>query len=65
MSEKRNKNKKGYKKKFSNMELFIESDQHIAFIVGYTSNGVPYGLTQKEWNKINLETSENSEKNSN
>lgn len=26
-----------------------ESDENFAFIVGYTSNGVPYGLTHEEW----------------
>lgn len=30
----------------------IESDEHLGFIVGYTSNGVPYGLTHEEWDKV-------------
>jgi len=28
---------------------FIESDDHFAFIVGYTSGGFPYGLTHDEF----------------
>lgn len=27
----------------------IESDENFAFIAGYTSNGVPYGITYDEW----------------
>jgi hypothetical protein len=39
-------------------ESLIESEEHFGFIAGYTSNGVPYGLTHEEWNKINSETKE-------
>ncbi|MDY0343300.1 MAG: hypothetical protein RBR28_06985 [Lentimicrobium sp.] len=53
MSKKRNKNKS--KKGKPDTESVIESDEYIGFIVGYTSNGVPYGLTHEEWDKINSE----------
>lgn len=34
----------------------VEHDEYVGFIVGYTSNGVPYGLSHEEWDKINPET---------
>ncbi len=34
------------------MDSLIESDGHFGFIVGYTSNGVPYGLTHEEMDEI-------------
>lgn len=37
------------------MDSLIESDENFGFIAGYTSNGVPYGLTHDEWDKINSE----------
>ena len=33
----------------------IESDDHFAFIVGYTSSGAPYGLTWEEWEALEEE----------
>ena len=33
-------------------ELGFDQDEHFAFIVGYTSGGVPYGLTWEEWDAI-------------
>lgn len=33
-----------------------ESDEYIGFIIGYTSNGAPYGLTHEEWEEINPRT---------
>ena len=29
-----------------------ESDERFAFIAGYTSGGVPYGLTREEWKEM-------------
>ena len=43
----------------------IESDEYFSFIAGYTSNGVPYGLTHEEWNKLNLETKNEKTDNNN
>lgn len=31
-------------------ELSTESNAHFSFIAGYTSSGVPYGLTWEEYN---------------
>lgn len=63
MSEKRYRNKKRFKKVKPNMDTLIESDEHFGFIVGYTSNGVPYGLTHEEWKEINPKNNiENTEK---
>jgi hypothetical protein len=53
MSEKRHRNKNKFKKVKTNMDSLTESDAYFGFIVGYTSNGVPYGLTHKEWEEIN------------
>lgn len=36
------KNKSGWGQEF-------ESDDQFAFIVGFTENGVPYGITHEEW----------------
>ena len=33
----------------------IESDYYFGFIAGYTSNGVPFGLTHEEFDKILME----------
>ncbi|MDO9535739.1 MAG: hypothetical protein Q7J85_10525 [Bacillota bacterium] len=30
----------------------FESDYYFSYIAGYTSNGVPYGITWEEWDKI-------------
>jgi len=42
--------------KFKNVkhqtESLVESDEYIGFIVGYTSNGVPYGLSHNEMDEI-------------
>ena len=56
MSEKRHRNRMKPSKVNSDIISFIETDEHFGFIVGYTSNGVSYGLTHEEWNKINSET---------
>lgn len=33
---------------------WIEQDDHFGFIIGYTSNGVPYGLNHEEWGACHL-----------
>lgn len=55
MNEKRYWNKK-IKKMETDMDLLIESNAYLGFIAGYTSNGVPYGLTHEEWEAVNSET---------
>ncbi len=51
MSEKREGNRAKYKKVKPDMDSLFESDEHFGFIVGYTSNGVHYGLTHEEMEK--------------
>ena len=29
-----------------------DSNEHFAYIAGYTENGVPFGVTWEEWNKL-------------
>jgi len=48
MRQRRHPNRKGYKKPKAEIDSQIESDEHFGFIAGYTSNGVPYGLTHEE-----------------
>ncbi|GAB4564724.1 MAG: hypothetical protein Tsb0017_24810 [Geothermobacteraceae bacterium] len=38
--------RKGIKNKST--EEFVESDEHFAYIVGYTEGGIPYGITWEE-----------------
>ncbi len=52
MSEKRHENRKKFSKVKPEVEALIESDEYFGFIVGYTANGVPYGLTHEEMDKI-------------
>jgi hypothetical protein len=52
MSEKRYRNRLKFKNVKHETESLIESDEYIGFIVGYTSNGVPYGLSQNEMDEI-------------
>jgi hypothetical protein len=54
MSEKRHGNR--LKKGKPDTESLIERDEHFGFIAGYTSNGVPFGLTNEELFEINSET---------
>ncbi len=55
MSKKRHKNKNKFNKEKTEMGSLIESDDYFGFIAGYTSNGVPFGLTHDEWDKINAD----------
>ena len=52
MSEQKNKNRVLLCDKIDH-NITIESDEHFAFIVGYTSGGAPFGLTHEEFSKIN------------
>ncbi len=52
MSEKRQGNRKKFRKVKPEMDSLIESDEYFGFIVGYIANGVPYGLTHEEMDKI-------------
>jgi len=54
--EKRQGNRKNFKKVKPEMDSFIESDEHFGCIVGYTSNGAPYGLTHEEMDKIKYDS---------
>lgn len=50
------RHKKEEKKKAGLNSLLIESDENFAFIAGYTSNGVPYGLMNEEFDSSETET---------
>jgi len=52
MSEKRHRNREKFNKEKPEMDSLIESDEHFGFIVGYTANGAPYGLTHVEMDEI-------------
>ena len=41
--------KKEERKISETIDLAIESDENFAYIVGYTSNGAPFGLTYEEF----------------
>ena len=32
--------------------MWEESDETLAYIAGYTSEGVPYGVTWEEWDEL-------------
>lgn len=53
--QKKNRNRKKFKKMEHDLESLFESDEYFGFIAGYTPNGVPFGLTHKEWDEINSE----------
>ena len=58
MSKKRNFKKKGIKPYFPKPdELSPDSDDYFSFIAGYTSSGVPFGLTWEEYNPNHEESS--------
>jgi len=44
--------KREEKKIADSINLAIESDENFAYIVGYTSNGAPFGLTHEEFESI-------------
>jgi hypothetical protein len=47
--------KKAERRAEQERQLGMESDDHFAFIVGYTSGGAPYGLTWAEWEALEEE----------
>lgn len=47
--------KKAEQKEERERVMDIEADEQLAFIVGYTSGGVPYGLTWAEWEALEEE----------
>jgi GNAT superfamily N-acetyltransferase len=53
MKKKKAPKKKSLKEE-KNQESIIESDENFYFIAGYTPNGVPFGITWKEFEKDNL-----------
>ena len=56
MKARKNKNKKANKKiKFGVDDLLFKSDENFAFIAGFTSNGVPFGLTHEEMRELEKE----------
>lgn len=65
MSEKRHRNIKKSKKGKDDMDSLIEKDEYFGFIAGYTSSGVPYGLTHEECDKKNSETKKEKNDNDN
>lgn len=60
MSKKRSGNRKKFKKEKPEIDSLFGSDEYFGFIAGYTSNGVPYGLTHEEMEEIMKETMENN-----
>jgi len=63
MSKKLSLERKNPQKVEINTDSVIESDEYIGFVIGYTSNGAPYGLTHEEWDEINPETNKNKTEN--
>jgi len=41
--------RKAKRKEFDTPEDIFESDENFSFIAGYTSGGLPYGLTWEQW----------------
>lgn len=60
--EKRKKRKR--KRQFVE-EVLESSDETFAFIAGYTSSGIPFGITWEEWNNIEKAEESESKKNEN
>ncbi len=52
---KKNKRKNGPLKWVDTEEMYPDSDENFSFIAGYTSNGVPYGITWEEQARIDAE----------
>ena len=55
MSERKNRK---LSKQIKVEDVEFDSDEHFAFIVGYTSGGAPYGVTHEEINEIENEKPE-------
>lgn len=58
-----NREKKTFKRGKISTDSIVESDEYVGFIVGYTSNGVLYGLTHEEWDELNSETEKEKSEN--
>jgi hypothetical protein len=54
-SKKHRENKTKRNAKFVEDDLLFSSDENFAFIVGFTSNGVPFGITHEEMKEIEKE----------
>lgn len=62
MTSKNKSRKSRRKKKQNEIEYsFYESDETFAFIAGYTSGGVPYGVTWEEMEEIERKEKEKLE----
>ena len=63
MTSKRNDNQRRKKRYKEEIDL-PEQNEYFAFIAGYTSGGVPYGITWEEWEQMekNDEVKEKPEK---
>ena len=58
MSKNRNYKKRGIKPYYPKPDEFSpDSNEYLSFISGYTTSGVPFGLTWEEYNPHNEETS--------
>ena len=44
--------KKAERKIVETIHLAIESDENFSYIIGYTSNGAPFGLTHEEFESL-------------
>lgn len=49
-SRRQGKKKEGYTS--NEWDTIYESDENFAFIAGYTENGVPFGMTNDEWDEV-------------
>jgi len=66
MKSKKYKDKKTKKRdKFTEDDLLFSSDEHFAFIAGFTSNGVPYGITHEEMKLMENNSNSSDEKEDN
>jgi hypothetical protein len=65
MSEKLSHSRKNLKKVEVEIDSMANSNEYLGFIVGYTSNGAPYGLTHEEWDKVNKSTHKKDLENNN
>jgi hypothetical protein len=53
--------KKAERKAEQHQLLGIESDDHFAFVIGYTSGGASYGVPWEEWAALEISESEEEE----
>lgn len=60
MSKKRRNKIRKVKKSIAENSCDFGKDEYFGFIVGYTSNGVPFGLTHEEMENIETSSNENN-----